>query len=404
MSGIRRLSGEARLALVLLTVALLMSVSRTSAMIGSITHDLDLSATKLGLVLGAGGLAALTVVGVAFVVDRRGPHPIMPMGALIAAAGMLLLSIAAGFWSLAAASAVIGLGTAAVSAPILYAVAAKGCRRYRGTVIGGIAFLTTVPTASVSREIAEVFGWRWTAAAFAGLTGVAALGLFVLLPRVFPVRSRSSGPAPAWQPDRDEDGQSWRQLRQTPGFWKVLGVVALVFAFGQALRTTGDFSGFWLLRDSSSSLDMGELLSWSRLATALGALLWGIASDVVPARRLIPAASAMVMASIVSFSFLEGSTAGLLGMQLLGLGLGLGAAVSLPWVLLADHVGIRYFATLGLGVSSVGRLISFPVPLAAGYALDGWGATGAGALLAAFALALALASFRAPRLAKVSVR
>lgn len=49
MSGIRRLNGEARLAIVLLTVALLMSVSRTSVMVSSITHDLDLSAAKLGI-------------------------------------------------------------------------------------------------------------------------------------------------------------------------------------------------------------------------------------------------------------------------------------------------------------------------------------------------------------------
>ncbi len=85
MSGIRRLNGEARLAIVLLTVALLMSVSRTSVMVSYITNDLDLSAVKMGLVLSAGGLAGLSVVGVAFVVDRRGPHPIMPMGALTAA-------------------------------------------------------------------------------------------------------------------------------------------------------------------------------------------------------------------------------------------------------------------------------------------------------------------------------
>ena len=65
MSGIRRLNGEARLAIVLLTVALLMSVSRTSVMVSYITNDLDLSAVKLGLVLSAGGLAGLSVVGVA---------------------------------------------------------------------------------------------------------------------------------------------------------------------------------------------------------------------------------------------------------------------------------------------------------------------------------------------------
>ena len=94
------LSGETRLALMLLTAALLVSMSRLSGLTPHIADDLDLSVSALAFALFAGSLGGLAVIGVAIVVDTRGPHPVMPLGALVAAAGLLMLSLAGGYGSL----------------------------------------------------------------------------------------------------------------------------------------------------------------------------------------------------------------------------------------------------------------------------------------------------------------
>ena len=202
------------------------------------------------------------------------------------------------------------------------------------------------------------------------------------------------GSFPTWRPIGDhEDGLTWHELRRTPGFWKVVGAVILVFALGTAVSTTATV---WLLYDQSR-LGVAWTMSPLLVASPLGALVWGIASDFVPVRRLISLASLVVMLSIPLLWLLDGPLSDLLGALVLGLGLG--ATRSLPWVLLADHVGVRFFAILGIGVSSVGGLAGgLPGSLLSGLTLEAWGAAGAAGLLAAFALVLAAGSFRAPRL------
>ena len=41
----------------------------------------------------------------------------------------------------------------------------------------------------------------------------------------------------------------------------------------------------------------------------------------------------------------------------MAIGLALGATRSLLWVLLADHIGVRFFATVGIAVSSLGGVL-----------------------------------------------
>ncbi len=390
-------SGETRLAIVLLSGALLVSMSRLSGLTPHIVDDLDLSASGMAFAVSAERLGGFAVIGVALVVDRRGPYPVMPLGALVAATGLIILSFAGGYASLVAASAVIGLGTATVSATILFAVAAKGCYRFRGTVIGGLGFLMTLdPGGLAAGPAADAFGWRWVAVILGGLALAAAFVLLTFLPRVFPVRQRAAS-YPKWRPiSDDEEGLTWRELRRTPGFWKVVGAVTLVFALGTAVSTIATFSSVLLLYDQSR-LGVMWTMNLLLVASTVGALVWGIISDFVPVRRLISSASIVVVLSIPLLWLLDGPLSDLLGVLVLGLGLG--ATRSLPWVLLADHLGVRFFAIVGIGVSFVGGLAGgLPGSLLSGLTLEAWGAAGAAGLLAAFALVLAAASFRAPRL------
>ncbi len=180
------------------------------------------------------------------------------------------------------------------------------------------------------------------------------------------------------------------------GFWNVVGAVTLVFALGTAVSTIASVSSVLLLYDQSR-LGVMWTMNLLLVASTVGALVWGIISDFVPVRRLISSASILVVLSIPLLWLLDGPLSDLLGVLVLGLGLG--ATRSLPWVLLADHLGVRFFAIVGIGVSFVGGLAGgLPGSLLSGLTLEAWGAAGAAGLLAAFALVLAVASFRAPRL------
>ncbi|MEE8442433.1 MAG: MFS transporter [Dehalococcoidia bacterium] len=396
----RGLKGEVLLGALLLATALMVDGSAFSEVAITVAREvLDLSALRSSLVLTAGGVGGLAVVAAAIIVDRRGPHRVMPL-ALVAGAGLLLLAISGSLWWLIASSIVSGLGMAGVASLILYALAAKGCYRIRGTVIGALALVGGL---DLARRVAEPLidasaaasDWRWVAGGFAALAVAGAALLFTALPRVFPVR-RHPETLPQWRPTtEDERGLTGRELKQLPGFRKVVAMVALVFALGGALSTTVHFQLYPVYPD----LIPGTGLWW--LAPAFGALLWGVASDFVRVRLLIPVVSLVVLLGILLLWLLEGSGADALGAVVMGLALG--ATRVLPWVLLADHVGVRFFATVGIGVSIVGGILGPPlggVALALSGDLPGGGIV----VLVPLTLAFAVAGFTAPRLSLAEIQ
>ncbi len=394
----RDLKGEVLLGALLLATALLVDGSGFSETATIIAREvLDLGAFRSGLVLTASGVGGFAVVAAAIIVDRRGPYRVMPLGAAVAGAGFLLLAFSGSLWWLMASSVVSGLGMAGVGSVILYALAAKGCYRVRGTVIGMLVLVGGLDLGRrVAEPLADASEWRWVAVGFAALAVAGAALLFTVLPRVFPVRHHPET-LPQWRPTaEDERGLTGRELKRLPGFWKVVGMVALVFAVGGALSTTVHFQLYPVYPD----LIPGTGLWW--LAPAFGALLWGAASDFVRVRLLVPVASLVALLGILLLWLLEGPPANTLGAVLMGLALG--ATRSLPWVLLADHVGVR-FATIAVLVSLVGGILgSLLGGLPAGLALDNFGDVGVAATLTLLALAFAVAGFTTPRLSFAEIR
>ena len=117
--------------------------------------------------------------------------------------------------------------------------------------------------------------------------------------------------------------------------------------------------------------------------------MWGIASDYFRARFLITAASLMAAVALGLFWLLT-EQPGIVGVVVIGLTMG--ATRSLLWVLLADHIGVRFFATVGVAVGSLAGFVgglSFPLVQAGG---------GSELVVVVLAIALAIAAFRAPRL------
>ncbi len=182
----RGLKGEVLLGALLLATALMVDGSAFSEIATTVAREvLDLHSFRFSLVLAAGGLVGLLVtIAVAIIVDRRGPHRVMPLGAAVAGVGFLLLAISGSLWSLIASSVVSGLGMAGVTSLILYAVAVKGCYRVRGTVIGALALVGGLDLGrraaeSLTDASAAASDWRWVAVGFAAL---AVAGAALLLP------------------------------------------------------------------------------------------------------------------------------------------------------------------------------------------------------------------------------
>ena len=112
------------------------------------------------------------------------------------------------------------------------------------------------------------------------------------------------------------------------------------------------------------------------LAGGIGALLWGMAADYLPARRLLIALAALSLLAGLSL-WLPGGD----GMDLLILSVVRGGLVSLPWVLMADYLPVRHFAKLALAITWVGSVGSSLVLLVESvgvfywdWSLDVWGA------------------------------
>lgn len=380
------LKGEVLLGTVILATALLVNGGVLNQ-IRAVSSDVlgPTSPATLGLFLGSVGLAAsLAGVAAAIVVDRRGPRWLMPLGALLAGVGFILLALAGSLWWLILASVVTSLGMAGVG--VLYAVLLKGCYRIRGTVIGILVFGTSLGR-TIASPLFDTLDPRANALVLAGLALVGAVFLFRMLPRVYPVLQHPDT-IPMWRPTpEDERDLTGRGLMRLPGFWKVTGILTLVFALSTAL--SNHLRWWTLVEFHGDSQGIPYLLS---VATAFGALFWGIASDYFRARFLIAAASLMAAVALGLFWLLT-EQPGMVGFT--AIGLTMGATGSLLWVLLADHVGVRFVATVGVAVAApAGFLGGLSLPLL----LHRGGSEAGARVMVVLAIALAIAAFRAPRL------
>ena len=90
---------------------------------------------QYGLLDVAGRLGVLSAVAAAIWVDRRPPHGLMAAGALFLALDPFL-ALSGSFALAVAGDFVTGVGHGFVSDLIFYAVAEKGCDKFRGTLIG----------------------------------------------------------------------------------------------------------------------------------------------------------------------------------------------------------------------------------------------------------------------------
>jgi MFS family permease len=160
-----------------------------------IAHGLGLSLTTVfGLFSGALLLSATLGPSVGRVIDNRGGRGVLALSNLVLAAGLVLLGVAQGLFSLAVAWAVLGVGMAmGLYDPAFATLTGVYGRAARGpitgiTLIAGFASTVGWPLSAV---LDAQFGWRAACLIWAGLHIVIGLPLNrLLIPRAPPpVRS-----------------------------------------------------------------------------------------------------------------------------------------------------------------------------------------------------------------------
>ena len=353
------LAPDLRLGLVLVIAALLLNAGST-ATFGAETSSglLDPTPAKYGLLVvlvAAGVLGALSAVAAAIWVDRIPPHGMMAAGAVFLALGpfvalsdTLALVVTRVFFA--------GVAGAFVGSLIFYAVAVKGYARFKGTLIGslGLVFNMSWGTGAVAKwGIGLPPGWWAVIMVVAG----GAL-LFLLLPRWF---TGHYGP-----------GLGLRETLAVPGVKLNVAWVVAVYLVASLIVTAGATRLAWV---TSKLVQDGVSLEFNvALAGGIGALLWGIAADYFPARWLLVALAVLSLLAAISLWLPGGDATDVLVLLVVR-----GGLVSLPWVLMADHLPMRHFAKLALAITWMGSMGSSLVLLGKslgfywGWTIDVWG-------------------------------
>jgi len=133
-------------------------------------------------------------------IDTRGGRPVLVASVLVLVAGLALLAMAGGFWTLALAWAVLGVGMAmglydAAFATLAGLYGAEARRPITGiTLLAGFASTLGWP---LSAWMASEWGWRGACWGWAGLLLGVALPLLLCLPRAAAALPEATPPAPA---------------------------------------------------------------------------------------------------------------------------------------------------------------------------------------------------------------
>ena len=279
---LRNLHPDLKLGLVLVAAAALLNVVGLGSFGTEGYAPLESSVTWLILPTVIGGLAAIPV---AIWVDRRPPHKMMAAGAALGALGLCIFVLSTSLALNALGMFVAGVGSSTVGSLVFYAIAVKGATRYKGTLIGALGMVFTMRLGErIFRE------WPLDAPMVVLGIGVAlalsgAVVLFYLLPRVF---AGSFGPGKAiWETlavPSVRRAVVWVTVTYSIAYMAMLIMVIWIYNFSSL--TTGPLSGVEGVWSQHQAM---------AITIGISVLLWGIASDFYPVRRLILVAALLLL-------------------------------------------------------------------------------------------------------------
>ena len=374
---------DLKLGLVLVAAAALLNVVGLGSFGTEEYAPLESSVTWLILPTVIGGLA---VIPAAIWVDRWPPHKMMVAGAVVAAFGLSILVLSNTLAVNALGMFVLQTGSSVAGMLVFYAVAVKGATRYKGTLIGALGMVFTMRLGErIFRE------WSIDAPMLVLGIGVAlalsgAVVLFYLLPRVF---------AGSYEP-----GLTLRETLAVPDVRRAAVWVTVTYFIAYMAMSTMvvAFSVLPNLTMPLLSRVEGVLSQHQAMAitTGISVLLWGIASDFYPVRRLFLVAALLLLPTAGAVLAIDGFSTSIAGT--LGLGLVRGGLVCLPWVLMAELLPIRHFAKIALGVVFVGSLFGGTFgPILWGVLTVAWVVNAAWWIIPVLGIALAVVASRLPR-------
>ena len=378
--SLQNLHPDLKLGLVIVSAAALLKIVGWSSFAADRSF---LSAVSYGWLFFAFGIGGLAAIPVAIWVDRRPPHTMMAVGAIVAAVGLTIVVLSNGVAVAAFGMFVMGVGSSAFGSLVFYAIAVKGVTRYRGTLIGAVGVVFTVPLNLTN--IVQLFHvnmpvlWIGLALALAG-----AAVLLRLLPRVF---------AGSYEP-----GQTLRETLAVPDVRRAVAWMTAAFFVASMITFTAalEFYNFSNLTNPSFARDDVALQQQTlRISTVVGILVWGIASDFYPGRRLFLVAGLLLLPAAGAVLAIDGFSTSIAGT--VGLGLVRGGLVCLPWVLMAELLPTRHFAKIALAVMLVGSLVGGTLgPILWGGLTDIWGTSAIFWFIPVLGIVLALVASRLP--------
>ena len=331
-------------------------------------------------------IAGLAIIPASIWVDRRSPHQLMAAGAVIVALGLPIGVLFSNHALVALGVFVSIVGAAAVGSLIFYAVAVKGSTRYKGALIGALVMVFAL----------RLDGWgfrEWatdspTLVLGIGVALILAAGVILLrfLPRVF---THSYGPGPTLVQDLGAP-----RVRRAAVWVAAAYLIAYMASFTLVIASSVTLDSTIL---SISGIEGVRLHDQAMpLAIGISALLWGIASDFYPVRRLLFIAGLLLPVVTVTIAAIEPFATSVGGV--LALGLVRGGLICLPWVLMAELLPTRHFAKIAMGIT----VILAPLVWIIGQALLGvtweaWVANASWVIIPILGIALALVAWRLPR-------
>ena len=347
---------DVKLGLLLVAAALLLDMgSSDGSWISSVFEQFPRTARAHGLLGLVVGLGSSFVVLAAIWVDRRPPHGMMAVGAGILTLGLVLATISRSFWPAAAGLFLVGAGGSAFASLIFYAIVVKGYARFKGTLIGALSlvFGANAGAAAIRNwEFDIPIGWLALVLVLAG-----GMVLYIFLPR--------------WFRGNYQPGPTLRETIAFPGVKARFASAAAVYVLAATVLAAGSTYLRWVTAAAQAAVG-ADYDAWYQalaLAGGTGALIWGVAADFFPVRRLIIALAALSLPAVAWVWLSDDPVGGALLLSLVR-----GGLISLPWVLTADLLPRPHFAKLAVAIAMLGMLGSSLGSLYQGGAMVAWGA------------------------------
>ena len=338
--SLRNLHPDLKLGLVLVTAAELLKFADSNSLLAFVVAErLTTSPEAFGWQTLATGIDGLAIVGAAIWVDRRPPHTIMAAGAVAVAFGLIVV-LSNSFPASILGAFVTGVGGSAVGSLVFYAIAAKGATRYRGTLIGALGLAFTLPL-GVGRVGPWTLDLPVQVLVICALTLTGATVVALLLPRVF---------AGSYEP-----GPTLRETLSMPNVRRYAAWITAAFFMVALVRTAGYYLPSFAMIPPSNFEEVKLPFQTAPIFSAIGILLWGIASDFYPARRLFLLAALLTLAALAAFWPFFGYSAS--AVEYLAFFFVSGGLICLPWLLMAELLPPRHFAKMALGMLFVGSFL-----------------------------------------------